>query len=395
MEFLNPKIKICYGIEIELLGSDKAIYRFCKIEIQGKELNIQEKRIFNRIEDLISALDKKIPLAICFTGKSILTKSVEDKSQTDISFEHLFPGVNSDDFYQQMYHAIDGKWLSICRKDILNNILGVFKTNSFDVLTVSLGAFTVSHVIHQLNAYDGEIIFNGYKLFFDKDYNLKSYNYRIDSLTSFKIKIGITEIEESYLISYAIAYQLAMQHLLELIVVSNDFSSNRLDEYIAIQKLKTQMLAGLFGVFIILFINMVVFQWLDKQNQSLAYSVGQQSSSIELGNKLLKENEAQKKKLKQLGWSKGYNFALLIDDINRNLPLEIKIIRLTVNPLEKKEDETAYKPGIVISAKAKHVRHINKFIEDIKLESWVKSVYLDKLTSSEDSLQNFEIWIRY
>jgi hypothetical protein len=407
MEFLNPKIKICYGIEIELQGADAAVYRFCKIEIQGKELNIQEKRAFNKIEELISALDKKIPLAISFTGKSILTKSIENKSESDVSLAYLFPGVNAEDFYQQVYENVDKAWFSICRKEVLDHILDSFIQRGLDILAVSLGAFTVTQVINQLNAYDGEIIFNGYKLIFDKEYSLKAYEFKADLLTSFKIKIGITDIEESYVISYSVAYQLAMHHLLELNVISNYQSNDRLEKYIVIQKLKTQILVGLFGIFILLFVNVAIFQWLEKQNKTLAYNVGQQSSSMELNNKLLKGNEAQKIKLKQLGWSKGYSFAILIDDINKNLPSEIKVVRLKVNPLEKINDETAFQPGILINdetafqpgilinAKTKHVIYINEFMEKAKLEPWVKNIYLDKLTTSEDNLQNFEIWIKY
>lgn len=399
---LQGGLASCNGAELHLRGDGTYMLRLVKISLQKKLVHIDQKKEYTgSLKQLVESVDQE-PLAITLTGKGVLIKRTEKlEAVSEQSLQRLFPQMKLAEFYVQHFPAGAFSFIAMVRKEIVDEVTGAFKKGGTPVALLSLGPFVVDQVLPQLNAYSGNLQFDGHQVILNEAKEWDTYQYHADYQSSFPIKVDIEVLPEVFLLGYATAFQLILNDRLNLIEPDIPEIQENLRELSAKLKFRKYGTLLLLLFFVLLMVNFLLLSRYTSDNQVLMSQAGQKSDLFENRQKLEESLKQKEGLVKRLGWNKGYPYAYLCDQIGQTVPAEIKLDEIQINPLlnavKGLTKESQLEVGQMrIRGQAKSVYSVNDWIYLLKEKKWVKEVRLEKYTSDDQKqTQVFTIHLSY
>jgi len=399
---LHEGLNNCAGAEVHLKQDGTYDVRLVKLTLNKKLISIAGKKRYAGSSAKITDLVLDGPVAVTLTGKGVLIKKKNKLEEASAkTLQHLFPALKLEEFYVQHFPAGAHSFVAIVRREVADAIMSVFKKQGAEVLMLSLGPFVVDQVIPQLNAYGGQLKFDGHELMMNDAREWVDYSYSPGTDDGFPLKIDIETIPGEYLLAYAMAFQLILHDKLDLIEVASEEIKQRLSALSAGLKFKRYGMAMVFFFFILLMINFLVLSAYNSGNEELMSKAGKQSYIFENRAKLEKDMKEKELLVKQLGWNKGYKYAFLCDQIGASLPKDVILDELQINPLKGNGigliKNTPMELGSMkIKGHTGSVYAINEWIYKLKQKNWVKDVQLEKFTADDQrEVQVFTILLKY
>jgi hypothetical protein len=394
----NSSLDSCTGVEIKMQPDGTVEARFVNLSLDKKLITINWKKAKE------SALEKVVadisgPVAITITGRGVLVRKTKRINElTNGALQGLFPGLKFSEFYVQNFVSGDCSFVTLIRRETLSLVLKAFGTNRQNIHMISIGVFVVDHVIPQLNIYNEFLAFDGHSINLDEDKTWKGYNQIVFNDSGFVLKIDIEPIEEQFLLAYATAFQLILNHSLEPVqILVDEIQSNKIEfsAKLLFEKRVTITALILFGT---LLLNFLLFTYCDSENKNNEGMVGRQTE-LSLNRKKVDSEINEKEKLvEKLAWNNGLTYGFICDQIGLIAPNSITLTELSINFYSGKE-VLEQVPGIrrlKVSGRAENVYVVNQFIYACKNRSWVKQVELQKFVADEqEKTQSFTIVIKY
>lgn len=363
-----------------------------KVEILKKGNSIDEQEI------LKIAKKNNAPIVLNAIGKGIIFKaiSLSENETSDINqlVKQFLPTINSIDFYVQFYKNDNSTgFLSICRKDQINELVQLFSNQKQIPVSLYIGPLvinTLAPLTKQLN------------FLYSSLYQLELTNGFIQKVNSFEINTlkinsidGIT-IPPQELISFASAFAYITQQIPfdspndEIM----DLSSNHL------QKLKLNVLIfALIGfIFLVSALNSVLFFQKFEEHHQLEVELNLYESKNAQITQLLESYQKKKTLIEQAGMFDNKKLSLFADKIGSSLPDEILLRELYFNP-ETGETEVDSlidfkKNELIIKGNCDKSLILNEWINVLKSQSFIKSVNLQNfIFNSESHIPNFTLEI--
>lgn len=399
----NKGVAECVGAEIHFEQSGEMDCFLCEASIDKSRLTIGNKtKAQGALKDILPKILKK-PIALTLTGKGILIKKT---NKTEIlsspNLDQVFPNLKAEHFYIQNFISGESSFIALVRKETVDRLLEAFAAAGLQVLSLSLGPFCVSHILDQLNTYGNKFVFNGHSVEYTKELAWIDYVYSPGLKSEFPIKIDIEPIAEDMIIAYASAFQLLMYDNLDAIETSVDKTAFAHSEFRESLKFKSRSVAILGFFFIVLLVNIFVFNYYNEQNQGLSLTAGQSSTNMESIQQLQSGIQSQEKLIQELGWNKGISYAYLCDQIGQSTPSNVRLLELTVNPALTESNLTlgktiVYETGkIKVSGQVTDVKTINDWMYLLKDKPWVKKINLESFFPDEQKqVQKFTLTIIY
>jgi Tfp pilus assembly protein PilN len=393
----------CTGIELHILPDGSFSCRGCLISIQKDALSIDSKfEVEGDLRKVLKKIPADLPVSVSITGKNVLTKKtakVEDMGPDKLL--RLFPNIKPEQFYIQNFISGEFSFISIIRKEVLDEILLSFNKSDLNTLLLNLGPFATSHILGQLNVYGKAIRFDGHIINLSEKNVWENYKYEASAKSEFPLKIDIESIAEQYIVAYAAAFQLALYNKLNAVVVPVDSVYNKLSDFEQKQKFNFRLAVILGSFFVLLLLNFLLFSYYSSKNDLLLGQVSQSTASVE-SVRVAENNIANNEKLlKELGWYKGVRHAWLADQLGQSIPAGINLTEISINPLNTVESnrlrQEVYKTGTIhISGEANDLTSMNEWMYALKAKTWPRGVNLDSFAPSpENSKQHFAITIIY
>jgi Tfp pilus assembly protein PilN len=396
-------LQACVGIELHILSDGETSCRMCDISLDNNSLSINSKfEVTGDLLDILKKIPVEKPISVTLTGKGVLTKKTSKEEElSDDKLLRLFPNINPGQFHIQNFISGDFSFISIIRKEVLDGILKTFEKRDLKILLVNLGPFASSNILKQINSYGTEIRFDGHLIILSEAGAWNDYKHSALTKSPFPLKIGIEPIPEQYLLAYAAAFQLALYHKLNAVVLPVDAVVKSLDDFEQKQKFNFRFAAVLGVFFVLLMVNFLIFSYYSSKNNVLLAEVSQSTASVETIQQT--ENDIKKSEalLKELGWYKGISHAWLADQLGQSLPADIKLREVAINPLNTIETDRQrleiYKFGTIeIKGEAKNLEPVNEWIYLLKNKTWLQKINLDSFSpSTENETQIFSITINF
>jgi Tfp pilus assembly protein PilN len=393
----------CVGLEIHIQADHSVSVRMCEISLAGTALSIDAKwEVAGDLAIVLKKVPVVKPIALTVTGKGILTKKVPKEHELNADkLLRVFPNIDPGQFYIQNFISGEASFISVVRKEVLNTIYAALNQAGAEILLVNLGPFAASHILKQVNFYGRQMRFDGHIIALSELDTWDDYKYSAAAKADFPLKIGIEAIAEHYVLAYAAAFQLALYHKLNPVILPVEAVSDHLDCFE--QKLKFNFrFAALLGLFFVLLLfNFLIFSYYSSKNDVLLAQVNQSTASIENVQQTQNEIQQNEQLLKELGWYKGISHAWLADQIGQSLPSGIRLSELAINPLNVSESnrlrKEVFKPGTIeITGESDDLVPVNEFIYQLKSKSWLQRANLDRYApSAENDKQQFAITIHY
>ncbi|MFD2162283.1 PilN domain-containing protein [Paradesertivirga mongoliensis] len=391
------------GLELHLLQNGSISGRLCTISIQKNSLSIDAKSEFTgSLEEILKKVPKDKQVSISLSGKGILTKKSEKEEDiTEDKLLRLYPNIDPTQFYIQNFISGEFSFVSIVRKEVLDEIIRACKKEGISPLLINLGAFASSHILKQLNSYGNELKFDGHVISLSETGEWQDYKYSASSRAEFPVKIGIEPIGEQYLLAYAAAFQLVLYYKLDAVEMPVDAIQHNLSDFEQKQKFNFRLGTILAVFFVLLLINFLLFSYCDSKNNVLLAEVSQSTASVETLQQTEKSIEENEKLLKGIGWYKGISHAWLADQLGQSLPPGIRLKEISINPLNpiesNRQRKEIHKIGTIeLVGETSNLDAVNELIYRLKSKSWLKRVNLDNFSPSpENDQQNFAITLNF
>jgi hypothetical protein len=397
------RINQASGVSINLRQDGTVSINACSVIAKGNQLDIDKKALdLSGIEDLKKHFPAGTMLSLNLSGKGILHRQTEKTEEINQgNFSKILPNANMDDFYIQNFVSGDCSFVSVIRKTEADKWIVQVRDQDCIPLMLSLGPYSVQHIISQLNVYGNEIIFGGNIIQRDEQSQWTSYRYEESALTPYALKIESESINEKLVIPYASVFQLVLASKLEVIQAHVPSLEIEFQKKLTGNKLKVKGFLILAVLFILLLVNFVVFTGLNSSNARLGLQVSkfaQSTSSIQDISDQIKKKEGL---LGNLGWDGGINKSALVDQIAALMPAEITWKEVTINPVDLSSSRTQrslvfFNRRIRITGTSEKIIPVNEWMARVKTKVWVKNIQLESFTyNNELNTGQFIIIIDY
>lgn len=335
---------------------------------------------------------KKYPVILTIHGAGIVQR-VLPENYSDI--KQSIPNINQDDYLIELEGSQDeNKLLALYRKDQIESILGVPQVNFIAVHDISLGFIHVCKYLHlfskDTNSF--EIAGNNLVLFENR---IKAVQKNNHSGTSEYIFAGMNRnASEITALSAGLNYFTNRSW--------NTFNLSKIEERIrefTASKISNFILYY-FGaaLFILLLINLLIFDSYQKQHESLEVESGDVVMLQNEINQLQSELNAKKQFILQNDVPENFAYAFYADRIAAFVDQGVELSELAICPIvgKPKEDKIITFQSKVLKIKgiAPNSTSYSAFLENIKNSHWAKKLNKQVyMYNKETQESDFEIEI--
>lgn len=338
------ELRTLSGLEIRLGKEGIDHINGCTLKLSGDLLSVSSKKENLKNITHFAKHFKPGPVALCLTGKGILTKEVKNALVTDkLVVQLVMPNANPDEFYFQLHSKEQQTMVSLIRKTSADEILSELSDQGFQVVALSLG-----------------------------------------------------ELDDDP------AYKAAFQVLLnqEIIEVQDmKFSHNRRQMF---AKARVLGIAVVFGSILIalLGINFLLSGYFEGKADQLALK--RNATGIEIKKFQEMEGDVARKAvlITHTGWSGGYPLAWLTDQLMASKPAAITLQQLSINPLTSAKSqgaastETYEVKKIIVSGICDDAATLNNWLFEIRSKNFVATCAIGRYELNKESgMGNFTIHI--
>lgn len=368
------------------------------LEKEKRELKINHKFQFDGL-DLTEKFNKKSPLVLVVNGKGVIGKKVSG-SQIDNAENIaglLLPGASSDDFYIIKKPLANNEfWVSMIRKELLDDLVQSLQAKSFFVIAIGIGPVLDTSAISLIDSSRTEI-------------NDRSYTYKIKSGSitdivylsgniSDSIDIEGEDLPNAHLSAFSIAFDYLLGN-------EDSFNLKTKDTEQSVSDLWNKNvfyyggIASLMVFFSILLINFFFFDHYRSQHSALQSSAelsrAEYEKLVELQNKLNDKLEF----VRSTGLEESSKTSFYADRLATLLPKNVLLNTLEINPLGDKikaEEQVQFEhKKILVSGVCSKSMDINNWIKELKKYDWIKKVELKafEAKSGEGNSNDFALEI--
>ncbi|WP_378185618.1 hypothetical protein ACE939_10950 [Aquimarina sp. W85] len=336
-------------------------------KIRNNEILIDASYSAETISELSSIITHKAGVHLLITNTHVLTKEIETAdNDNQVIVSQGYPNLNLDAFYYEILKTTNKAFITLCRKQYINELITQYQAHNVRISQLSLGGLNV----HTLPAYT--------------DLNpVRSSNY----LASFDEHNKLQSLENSDYednIEYRIDNNIvSSQHILALATVLGKFSSTVLSgnlnflnleldtQYKKAKLFKKIAYGGIGMLLLLLFVNFIAFNAEYKEKQKLLIELEthkDQTEELKEYQDLIASKEAIVNSIIASGFSKS---SFYINQVLVDLPTSITLTDFSYQPISK--NINAQKP----------IR-IDRHRINIKGESIDKQDFSDWLTTIDE-----------
>lgn len=380
------------GIEHSSKNGSDIIYGIQLKQSKG-ELNIESSFEEKTIEDASNKLAKNQNLTLVINNDKVLSKFIESDQQDTLKLVYkVFPNANLNDFYFEILSQKNNHFVSLCRKDYVDNIIKDYEKHKISVINFSLGNNLIKTITNFIKQ-EGEIF---------------SSNSKIQLKNNHIVQIEKAEvITEDYVVnslnifnSHSLALSGALQPLLNNQTTLTNFSEekNRLTNEFKQTRFFNQFLK-LGGLFILglLLVNFFFFNhYFNKVNELKQLSEINQTTKSQIIK--LKESVSKKQKMvDDLLKSNGSKTSFYSNQIIKSLPFSILLSEFDYQPLLKRikaEKEIELENNIITaSGTSSDSKIFSSWVNQLEQQNWINKVDIIDYGSTSSNTSDFKIKI--
>lgn len=373
-----------YGVEVL---NEKDTQRFFVIlcNIKKGKLNRIESKEFQDVSGLFSYLSADIPCVLNITGNGVINKQVANTSSYR---EKVLFNSKPSSFYWEEYFQNKDIFLSVARKELIDNTIKSFETAKFKIVQINIGSFGL-HIFKNISTLD--LFSNTQQVFIENGEIKDAVSKNIDDTKN--VTIGDEEISSKFLLSYA--------SIANYIFPSSDFkkieiNTNRKEDYLyakATQKIGIPFVIGLFAFMVVgYFTNSLL-------NDRISNLTSQNTELIKLSNLVDVKRKDKKHKeeiLNHSGIADTKFLSFYAWKLISVLPDNIVLEELNIFPLKRKiekQKQVSFKNNIItIEGSVNNNENLSTWIKEIKNYSWIESAEV-KDFKKERYTNRFELQI--
>lgn len=365
-------------------------YQLIQVLYKGDELKIEKRFFSNSFDDEFKKhLKKDFPLLLHLEGGNIINKVVENKTgyRKSIIFK-----ADPNDFHFFEYHQKDKVFVSVIRKQAVEDAIKLLKDIGVYTVDISFGPFIMSSLIPIIKG-DSHISSSNYSIQIKED-EIVSFKTNPNNQKQFIINGETLNEKEVPLMAAFLNYKYPN----DTIDFDNAFLNNNKSEF---KYKKWFKMASVFTLFFTLLSLLISHTLLNSYLNTLAekestYSLSKQT--LLKFNTLNEEKNLKEKILETSGASLKRFIAKYVSEIGNSVPNDITLNTVhnipaikKVKPFEKINFDFSV---ISVSGESTNDNAFNNWVKNIKTYSWVDKLEIIDYSEEGKNLNSFLIKIK-
>ena len=356
------------------------------------EIDLKNNAEADSVAELSNILPQDIGVSLLINNEHVITKKVENNvSEPQKLVNMFFPNINLNDFVYEVMLQKTIHFVSICRKDYIEELIKSYKKSKISILKVNLGISTLSSVTTFLKTNDVYTSISSIDI--ENSEIISIHSNEIVSPVSYNIN-GL-DIANTHLLSFACA--------LSNIINNNNFSNfgarenELLVEYIQSQFFKKFTKFALVFIFSLLLVNFMFYNFYFNKVEGLQQTslVNQHSKSKIIG--LSKKIEKSEKIVYDILHSSSSKSSYYLYHIVNCIPSSIQLSQVDYQPLLKKikSDEPILIDHniILISGDSTDSEMFSFWIKELEILTWVEKIEIIDYSDLTNHISSFSIKI--
>lgn len=378
------------GIEHTSINGNQALFATL-LKKKKKEADIEVVFEAEGIKELSSQLSKNLGCSLIINDTNVITKKVETNHKEPLKVVNMtFPNLDLSDFVYELILQEESHFVSICRKDYIENLLDNYKANGISIISISLGNTLITNIANFIN---GDTIHTSNSVIQKDEQNILSIEPNTESQKHLYNINGI-EVSNKHLLSFSAA----LSTLIQIPQPKSNFESQKqllFDSFNQSKLFKQSVKLGLTTIFALLLINFLVFNHYFNKVESLQQTsqVNQEAKTrmLELDKKVSKSQKTVETMLS----SSNSKTAFYLNEIIQTLPSSIQLSEVNYQPLTKRlkasEPISNIKNTMVISGESGNSELFAYWVSDLESKEWIDKVETLDYSDISTNISNFSI----
>ncbi|WP_317897775.1 hypothetical protein [Aurantibacillus circumpalustris] len=384
-------LEVCYNDE----GTK---YHCTTLRSKNNKLEIVQTNSYEDSLVLPETITKnKIPVVIILNGKGIIIKKITLAENLEEDFKEIIkqnlPAIQIDDFYAQIFKQSDNSaFISLCRKEQVNNIITDLKNKKYDLATVLIGAPAVIGL---------QPLWSNFNSIETSIHLIELTNGVLDTISTQESTIPKTvKIDDlSFGSEYTLGFACGLSYLMQRPVAENNSEvlSQLVIKHIEKNKFRFLVISAVIIAFVSAVVNVLFYTSYFDKNNKLETELSVYQGKYEQINQLLSDYQKNKGLIENAGVLNRNKLSEYADKIGKTLPDEVVLSDLYFNP-KKDDDENAdslvkfQNKVLILKGNCSKSFIVNEWINVLKMQNFIKAISLEKfIYNNQGMLPNFEI----
>ncbi len=367
---------------------DKDTYALLKLRKKKEELQMLESVSFSSLSELISKIDKKIPVVLVVDGKGVLNKKIDLNEEADADW---LKKLDYSSIHYTSFKTEDKEFFSFCRRNVVDEVVADMTSNNIQVLDFYVGS-AVSIVLKEILNLNEFYSNATYLKFIDN--SLIEFKKGQESHLEINYAIGTSTISNFHVPLYGAAIHFYMHA--EPIKKSTLENIGSLEFYYkkSFEKL---------GIFILAFFlisllaSYTLIQYYISSNAELILENSYSNKSHDIIKDLETKKDQKLKILSESGLSSKKYISYYCYEITSTVPAEISISALDVYPISKEVKKTdkveLISKTIIIKGETGSKAIFNSWIDSLKAKKWIHFLEIVSVKKDKKEVTFFELHI--
>ena len=339
--------------------------------------------------DLCEKLGKNRHIYLMINTDKVLIKALPYNSNVQNIVSQAFPGLSSSEFYYDVHHAGDQSYISICRKDDVQNILTEAEKEGLSVIGFQLGFSSVIKILPNLD--DGRVVSSRHQ-FEISNSEMMSFSSIEDSWESYQI--DDVKLGSEYLIALSGLFNYTHENK-DLLTNSSEKNQVLKKAYLEKNFFRKGLFIGIGILLLGLIINLLFFTSYLKEYDQLNSEVELVSRQKESLTSKTSEVEGKERIVKNILNSGNSKSSFYINRIVDSRPTSIVFSEILYQPLKKSirpDKKIDYiKNELLVSGASTGKEAFSEWIEQLEERSWIESITVINYASSSNKVDDFSI----
>ncbi|WP_164030252.1 hypothetical protein [Spongiivirga citrea] len=358
------------------------------IKQKKNTLDVDQRVEANEIEQLANKLPKKQHAFLTINTKQVLTKTIPKSGTISALLNEAFPNIAIDHFYYSFCEGATTTFISICRKEIVNDLVSSYQKEGIKVVQILLGPIGIKELTPFIS---GNLISNGFKTTIE-DNDIKNIE-KSESSEDFNYHINGLDISSQSLLAFSGALQSVLRKEnanSNLVDRNNQVKTDYLQDrfFFVFSRVAIALLLG--SLLINFFLFSYYFDGVNTLQQQAQTNTTNSGKLLELNEKVKRKQQLSENLLNAASSKSSKQ----IDEIITILPAAVVLEEINYQPLLRaiKNDSAINVKAneIFISGTTANKESFTAWVAMLESLNWIKSV----LTSSYEEgnrTANFEL----
>ncbi|WP_034045105.1 hypothetical protein [Wocania ichthyoenteri] len=358
-----------------------------------KEIDIEDHFSSKSIKNTADKLPKNQHVFLVINDEQVLTKSLKAEQINGLNLVNkAFPNINISEFYYEIINQGNISFVSICRKEYVEQLIKEYHDSNIHIISFSLGNTILSNTISYI---ESTSIFTSNASILTDNNLIKTIDF-VECGKEEHYNINGLNISNAYILSLSSALSSILNNFTPSINYQ-DKKSALLNIYKQIRFFNQFLKIGLLFILCILSINFIFFNYYFEKVDVLDETSQLNQTSKE---RIIKLNESVNKAQKMTDdmlKSSISKSSFYINNIIQSLPNSIILSEINYQPLEKriKEDNPIFLKNnvLTVSGKSNNSTQYSEWISLLENMDWIGKVTVETYGNSKTTASNFSIKI--